>query len=67
MYICMNYLNISHKVFKVVRVYKYKNFILAVFNIVLLSFECFNNDKKLTIINFIMYFNENYLLGKKSY
>lgn len=44
-----------------------KNFMLAVFQIVVPYLECFNNSQELTIISFIPSLCKNYLSGEKSY
>ena len=46
-------------------IYKYKNFMLAAFEVVRSSFQYFNNCQKLTVVSFIQYFNKNHFSEKK--
>lgn len=42
-----------YKRIKVFIIGKYKNFVLAVFDVMLPCFECLNNSQKLTILSFL--------------
>ena len=45
-----------HKILEIVIIYKNKNFILIAFQILMLTLKYFNNNKKLAIVSFILYF-----------
>ncbi len=46
---------------------KHENFMLAVFKVVLPSFEYFNNYPQLTVVGLILSLNRNHLSREKSY
>ena len=56
-----------HKALEVVVVYEHENFILATFQIVSPSLECFNHCQQLSIVGLISSLCRNHLSGKKSY
>ena len=41
---------------------KYKEFVVATFYIILPYFESFNDSQKLTVVSFVLNFNQNYFL-----
>lgn len=56
-----------HKIIKIVIIFKNKNLVFATFQIILPSFEYYNNIQQLAIIDFVSNFYKNYFLKKKYY
>lgn len=46
---------------------KYKNLVHAVFQVIIPSFEDFNNSQKLLIMSFVPRINNNHLFREKDY
>ncbi len=57
----------SHEALGVVVIFKHEDFILAAFEVVLPSFNGFNNCQQFTIVSLIPSLSKNHLSGKKSY
>ena len=47
-------------------IYKNKNFIFIAFQIIISSFDYFNNNKKFAIMTFLLYYYKNHFF-KKNY
>ena len=56
-----------HETTKVIVVYKNKNFILVIFQIVMSRFKNLNNSQKLAIVGLIPSFCRNYFPRKEGY
>ena len=56
-----------NKAAKVIIICKNKNFVFAIFLIVLLYFERLNNSKKLSIVSLVLSFYRNHFFKKEDY
>ena len=56
-----------YKMAKIIIIHKNKNFIFAIFEVVLLCFENFNNSQKFINVGFILNFYRNHFFKKKYY
>ena len=55
------------KTLEVIVICKDKNPIFAIFQVMMLSFECFNNSQKLIVVGLILYSCWNHYPQKKCY